>query len=108
MVMSFTIRETFPFVMSMSEERLFTFGTNKMFYMPMFTKSCYNPFLDRAPTCATNRYSHLIVTSQTIQFVRIIRGESGSATNFSRISIKLHAAGGTIEVIRVIDFPAEF
>ena len=36
MVMGFAVCQTFPFIMAISQERFFTFGTDKMFHMPMF------------------------------------------------------------------------
>ena len=55
-------------IMLMTKEWLLTFGTNKMFHMPLFTQSINNTFFDGTTTGTTDGNAHLIMTPKTIKF----------------------------------------
>lgn len=69
MIMSLAISETFFLVMTMTQEGFFAFSTYEMLHMPMLAERRYHAFFDGTSTSATNRDSHFIMTSQTIQLV---------------------------------------
>jgi hypothetical protein len=58
----------FLLVMSVSMKWFFTFGAHEVLDVPVLAQSCDNTFFYRTTTRATNRNSHFIVTSKTIQF----------------------------------------
>lgn len=67
--MSFTVRESLLLVMTMPQEWLLALCANKMFDVPVFTQCCYNAFFNRASARSTDRYPHLIMAPQTVEFV---------------------------------------
>lgn len=63
MIMNLAISESFLFVMAMPEKWLLALGAHKVLHMPLFTQSGNNALLNRTSTCATDWYSHLIMTT---------------------------------------------
>ena len=69
MVMSFTISKSLAFIVTMTHERLLTFSTNKVFYMPVLAKSSNDSLFDGSLACKTNWYSHFVMATKTVEFI---------------------------------------
>jgi len=66
-IMSLTVCQALPFIITMTIKWLFTFGAHKMLNMPSLSKGMNHTFFNRPPTSSTNWCSHFIMASQAIQ-----------------------------------------
>ena len=78
--------------MLVAEEGLLTFGTDKVFDVPLFAEGSDHSFLDWSSAGAADGNAHLVVASQAIQF----------AFHFARTRRQLNAARLAVEVVRVV------
>jgi len=62
MKVRFTVGKTLAFKVTRAQERLLTFGADKVLHMPMFAQRRHHALLDRPTTRTTYRYAHLVVT----------------------------------------------
>lgn len=67
-IMSFTISQSFFLVVSVPQEWLLTFGTNKMLNMPLLSQSIDHSSLNGPAARSTDGDSHLVMAGQAIQF----------------------------------------
>jgi len=66
-IMSLTVSQSLPFVITMTIKWLFTLGTHKVLNMPRLSKGMYNTIFNRPPASTTNWCTHFIMASQAIQ-----------------------------------------
>lgn len=83
MIMSFAISQSTFFIMAMTQERFFAFGTDEVLNVEMLSQCSNNTFFDRPTTCSANRDSHPIMTTQAIKLVHIVSGKSSAALNLA-------------------------
>lgn len=107
MVMRLAVSQSTLFIMTMTQERLLALGANKMFDMPMLSKRRDDTFFNRPSASATYRYSHAIVTTETIKLVHVVGSIACATLDFTGSWIQFNAATSAVEVITVVDFTAE-
>lgn len=81
MIVCFAIGKTTLFVVTVTQEWFFAFGTHKMLNMPMLAQGSNNTFLDGTSARTTNGDAHAIMAAQTVQLVHIIRSITGTIFN---------------------------
>lgn len=91
-IMSFTVRQPFSLVMSMTEEGLLTLGAHKMLDVPLLAHGIHDTPLDGSSAGTTDRDTHLVVAGQTVEF----------SLQLSGISCQLFATVVAVEVVRVV------
>lgn len=92
MIMCFAIGETAFLVVTMAQKWFFAFGAHKVLNMPMFAQRGNDTLLDRPTAGTTNRYAHLVVTPQTIQFVHVVGRETGTAFDLASRRVEFNVA----------------
>lgn len=65
-VVSLAVRQTFPLIMAMTQERLLTLGTHKMFNMPLLAHGVDHAAFDRPSACSTDWHTHFIVAWKAV------------------------------------------
>jgi len=71
-IVSFAVGQPLALVVSVAQEGLLALGADKVLHVPMFSKGSHNPLLDRATTSTTYGDTHFVVTSQTIEFIKLL------------------------------------
>lgn len=101
MVMGLTVSKTLPFIMPVSKERLLTLGTNEMFHMPVFTKSCHDSLFNWSPACPTDRDAHLVVAAQAVQLIQLLGCVPRPGAHLSCCTGEFYFTARAVEMIRV-------
>ena len=63
MVVCLAVRQSFPLVVAVSQERLLAFGADEVFHAPVFAQGGHNSALDRSPARTANRNAHTVMAS---------------------------------------------
>jgi len=71
-VVGFAVGKALSFIVTISQKRLFTLGTNEMLDMPMFPKCSNNSFLDWPSACPTDGYAHFVMAAKTVELIEFI------------------------------------
>lgn len=72
-VVGFAVGQPLALVVPVAQEWFLTLGADEVFHMPVFSKSSHNPLLDRSTTSTAYGDTHFVVTSQTIEFIKLLR-----------------------------------
>lgn len=91
-VVSLAVSKTFSLVMTVSQERLLTLGTDKMLDVPLFAHGIDHTALDWTPTSSTDRHTHLIMAGEAVKFTFQLAG----------IGSQLLTAVAAVEVVRMV------
>lgn len=123
--MYLAVRQSLLLVMPMAKERLLALRTNKMlqvtlinfppktkphpFYlnMPMLPQRSDNALLDGPSAGSADRNPHLVMATEAVKFVHVIRRKPGPASHLPSISVQLDSTSGAVEVVRVVHFTSE-
>lgn len=92
MVMNLAVSQSFLLVVTRSQERLLTLGTDKMLYMPSLAQSMNDPLFDGSPTRPADGDAHLVMATQAVNLLVLL----------SRLRVQLHTAGMAIEVVGMV------
>lgn len=107
MIVRLAVGHSALLVVPMAQEGLLALGTDKVLHVPVLSQGGNNPFLDGTSTSTTNRNTHPIVTTQTIQLVHVVGCVAGTILHLTRRRVQLGPARGTVEVIPVINLSSE-
>lgn len=84
MVMRLAVGQAALLVMAVSKERFLTLGAYKVLHVPVLAQRSDYSLLDRTTTGTANRNAHLVVASQAIQFIQVVRCVSRTALHLTR------------------------
>lgn len=91
-IVSLTIGQPFFFIVSVPQEWLLTFGTNKMLNMPLFAQGVDHAALDGPAAGSADGDAHLVVARQAVQLPLQLPG----------LSCQLLPTVGAVEVIWMV------
>jgi len=106
-VVGLTVGEAFPLVVPISQERLLTLCADKVFHMPMFSKSSHHSLLDRTPARAADGDSHLVVAAKAVELVELVGRVAGARSHLSGCGCEFFLAASAREVVRVVNLASE-
>lgn len=107
MVVGFAVGKALSFIVTISQEGLLAFCTDKMLDMPMFAKGRNNSFLDWPPACSTDGYAHFVMAPETVELIEFIGSVAGSGPHLPGTGGQLLAAPGAVEVVRMVNLAPE-
>lgn len=91
-VVGLAVSQTFPLIMTVSQEWFLAFSTDKMLNMPLLAHGINHTALDRAPACAADRHTHFIMTGEAVEFT----------LQFTSVSGQLLTAVAAVEVVGMV------
>jgi len=106
-VVGLAVGQTLSLVVAVTQEWLLALCTYEVFNVPVFSKSGDDAFLYRPPAGATNRDAHFVMAPEAIEFVQLVGSVARPGPDLPSSRCQLTAAPGAVEMVGVVNFPAE-
>ena len=106
-VVSLTVGQTLPLVVSVPKERFLALGADKVLDTPVLAQGGDDPALYGPPAGSTDGDSHLVVTPQAVELVELLGGVARPGPDLPGGAGQLHAAALAVEVVGTVVLASE-
>ena len=107
MIVSLTVSQTLPLVMTVAKEWFLTLGAHEVLHAPVFTQGCDHSPLYGSPAGSTDGDTHPIVAPETVQLIELLGCVSWSGSHLPGGAGQLYATTCAVEVVGMIDLASE-
>jgi len=106
-VVSLAVRQTFPLVVSVPQERFLALGADEVLDTPVLAQGGHHPALDGSPAGAADWNPHLVVAPETVELVELLGGVARPGPHLPGGAGQLDAAALAVEVVGTVVLAAE-
>jgi len=101
-VVGLAVRQAFPLVVSVTQERFLALGADKVLDTPVLAQGGHHPALYGSPAGSTDGDSHLVVTAEAVELVELLGGVAWPGPDLPGGAGELAAAALAVEVVGTV------